>query len=273
MNGKEITEEDTVLIGKVSVEVINDIYDPRTLTALVQDVLYEERVVYTVREGSISVDLKLITKIDNVPQFYYGMQLANHADQDTVYMAHADDTSVRAKVNGLSSGALLGQSIIPEKIIVSNTAKTTNIALWMSDKGLASNRINEFYDPSVDDVIFTSSNKVYHRLIRQVNTGTYEVDKVVEWSGTYTFFDNSDISFSDSNIEYAYFMYKGNDKYMVIDVKGIVSDNISHPSLVGKSLTIEYKDDTITVSNLTNVTESGITLMSTGYGNVYLKIE
>ncbi|MDB5129873.1 hypothetical protein [Mucilaginibacter sp.] len=215
-DGYEILDGDNFFADELVINVVNEIYNPNTLSAVVKDVNVIEKVTYKVKNGNIDIFLRHDFPIATHITTYYGMQSVGQLWQDKIYFSHSALPDVTDKVANVKSGARLAYPNV-EKIILCNADKSICQSMFLDKTlGLGSKCSTNAFVTATDSLAFTTDkNKTYFRLISDARICAGEFRT---WRGTYTWFKQ--LPLTNANTLFGFVVKRGNDTLVIADFKG-----------------------------------------------------
>ena len=231
----------------------------------------------TVKNGQIEIDLHTEILVDCRISTYYGNQRVGQGyDQDSLYYAHGSSNEnygfIQPFDNNTDSGVITDYPDA-EKVIISNSNKSINHILWMDmSQGLPA----EVFIPDDHYRWFIPNWKLYFNQI--FGSREWFAGDTFFWHGGFGYLKNiQDLD----KASYAYIHYEAGDTYLIIDFckNGEWDDHqpyeVSETFLLTDhefyDIEIISGDGSVSITDFSIIDQS-ITVNSTGYGNIKIKL-
>lgn len=273
-DGVELSDSISIHDAKeVVVKMKTEVYDYTDLASNIETVNFNEYHTYRIIDGKIEAIIEQVAVRNCSFTRLYGVQNVSMPDVPNIYVAHSAIKTTQAYDNTANYGTKPSYPNV-EKAIFSSSDSKYCVAVDMDrTRGLGLNP--QSVDSSTASYL-VANVKGYHVLIYSTTTPRLlNIGEKMFYRGTYHPFENLS---SDPNV-FAY-IQKDNitgNKYLFVDfARTETSDklvSISSPELIGKILEVAAADSTITTTSDLFVLGDGVTVKSTGYGNIKILIK
>ncbi|HQO10266.1 MAG TPA: hypothetical protein PLK90_06110 [Clostridiales bacterium] len=187
INDSIYTGDFSIYTVEVKISVKNNLFNPPKLPLKVTSII--ETVDYFINNTGIEVlcEHEMIT--DNYIAVYYGMQSANSANQEKIFIINSQYPQEIDKIDGIYSGAI-GSYPDVYKVILSNSNKTICQEMMLDLNGDIYSNIENFISGSYSH-LFTSGSKTYFHQIRNkfLSQGEHYF-----WKGRYSWYDLNELT-------------------------------------------------------------------------------
>lgn len=274
VDGVEIVEGTDIYDAKeVVVKVKTEVYDyTELINNSLEVVNFNEYHTYRIVDGKIEAIIEQVAVRNCSFTRLYGIQNVSVPDEPNIYVAHSAIKTTQAYVNTANYGTKATYPDV-EKAIYSDTSSVDCVAVWLDlSRGLGQTQRVD----TTAAAYLVATTKGYHVVIYSTTTPrTLNIGESMFYRGGYFPFEN----LSPDVNAFAY-IQKDNVtglKYLYVDFARTETTDrfltISSPELTGKILEVTSADSTITITSDLFVLGDGVTIKSTGYGNIKVLIK
>lgn len=260
-------------VEELVVKMKTEVYDYTDLASGIETVNFNEYHTYRIIDGKIEAIIEQVAVRNCSFTRLYGIQNVSFPDVPNIYVAHSAINTTQAYVNTANYGTKAAYPNV-EKAIYSDTTSSNCVAVWL-DRSRGLGLLPQSVDTSTAAYL-VANVKGYHVVIYStVTPRVLNIGEKMFYRGGYYPFENLS---SDANV-FAY-IQKDNVtglKYLYVDFARTETTDklitISSPELTGKILEVTSADSTITITSDLFVLGDGVTIKSTGYGNIKILIK